>query len=76
MADASRRGDQNDVTAKEFAKIQKQLELTDIGLAEQLDVNRSTVWGWRTGEKKIEKLTELAMLHLQSSASPALPPKR
>lgn len=57
------------MTAKEFTEIQAALGLSDIELAEKLGVNRATVWRWRSGSKKIEKMTELALRYLLSGAS-------
>ena len=52
------------MTVKEFEKIQEQLQLSDAKLADALDVNRKTVWRWKADKKKIDRITELALLYL------------
>ena len=59
------------MTTKQFEKLQKQLGFSDAELAEQLDVDRATVWRWKSDKKRIDKVTELALLYLQSQSTAA-----
>ena len=52
------------MTIIEFASVQRKLNLSDAELGALLDVDRATVWRWRTGAAKIERITELAMRYI------------
>ena len=52
------------MTIIEFTSLQRKLNLSDAKLGALLDVDRATVWRWRTGAQKVDRRTEYAMRYL------------